>query len=252
VCSSDLLWVSETAHRIEETDTHGKALDMVGRCFAYAYGQGSVSAWIQVGIFANTPGSRYPGGFVSKDNGQPLPAYWIACQFWRFIRPGMQRVLAECSNDSLFVLAFKDDRVSSMSTILMNMDTVDHTVRLSISGGDVPGQFDMRRTTETEHFVSLGTVAPTEAIEVPARSVVSLGYNYIGTGVPPGEEPQAVSDTCAPVRSAAPAPASYTRVYDLRGRLVSRTGMVRDAAGALSAAAYCVDNGARRSLIVPR
>ncbi len=245
------LWVSETAHRIEQTDTHDKALDMVGRCFAYAYGQGNISAWIQVGLCANEPGSTYPGGFVFKDNGQPAPAYWLACQFWRFIRPGMQRIQAQCSQDSLFVLAFKDDRVSSMSTILMNVDTVAHTVRLDISGGDAPPRFDMKRTTEIEKFVLLGTVAPNEMIEVPARSVVSLGYNYIGTGVPPGNGTKVMRSSARPVGHA---PLRHgTSIFDLRGRLVSRGATLTAAARrAVSAAAYCVESRDGRSLMIVR
>lgn len=243
------LWMSETGFRSEETSDHDGALH-VARMLYGAYGRSNMSVWCHLNIMANESGSRFPGGFVRKEDGVPLPSFWTIAQFWRFIRPGMQRVAAISPSDSVYALAFKDDQVSSMSVILINNGTADHTLRLSISGGDAPPTFDVKRTTETEKFVFAGTVSSSENIELPARSIVSLGYNYIGTGRLPWNETEVAHRTVrAPTSVATP---HAVRVYDLRGRLISRQGMARLTSGGFSTAAYCIDNGRQRSLVVAR
>jgi O-glycosyl hydrolase len=253
------LWVSEASLRLEtDIENYEAALDYLGRRLALGYGHCNFSAWIQVGVYDNPPGSFYPGGGLIRRKtgvpGEPTVAYWMFAQFWRFIRPGMQRVAAEPTNDSLLVVAFKDERVSSMSVILTNIDTVDHMVRLATSGGSLPPQFNMKRTTESENFVFLGAVAPTDLIEVPARSIVSLGYNYIGTGVPRGHEPNAVRGTVRPATQGAGTAAHRhgTRIYDLRGRLVARGRGAMPSTRALAGAVYCVGNAGRPMRMIVR
>jgi O-glycosyl hydrolase len=240
------LWMSETSFGAELKADHDGAMDLANM-FIGAYRYSSISAWIHVSCMTWNSGG---GGFVDNETGVPTPAYWVIAQFWRFMRPGMQRISVTSSNDSVKVVAFKDDRVSSMSVILVNASHSDHTAQLAISGGDAPPQFDIKRTTDTEKFVLVGTAAPTEAVELPAQSVVSLGYNYIGTGVPPGLETGVVRPKSRPANVGNAA--RSVRVYDLRGRLISRYGTARVTSGNVSAAAYCVDNGVRHSLTVVR
>jgi O-glycosyl hydrolase len=243
------LWMTETAH-FGKVDTYDAAMRAAER-FIGAYRSASISAWIHVrmkGILKS--GTGWTVGMIDPTNGRRFPTYWATAQFWRFIRPGMQRIEVNSSHDSLLVVGFKDDRASSMSVIMVNRGSTDHTVELGITGGSTPERFDMRRTTESEQFVMVGTVTPSDAIDVPARSIVSLGCNYIGTGVPPwdGESPVVRSSRRPAPRTAV----GGVRVYDLRGRLVSRSVTARLEGGGLSAAAYCVDNGARRSLLIAR
>jgi len=96
----------------------------------------------------------------------------------------------------------------------------------------------------------VAATAATETVQLPARSVVSLGYNYIGTGVPPGPNTEVVRSSLRPV--VRPVSPHSVRMYDLRGRLVSRGKTVQLAAGTVTRAAYCVDNGIRRSLLLVR
>lgn len=208
------LWMSETGGYCNDyTEAMG-----LGRTLMRTYGSSNMSAWIYVGI-VGTDSDRYGcGWFVSGDDGWLSPRYYVYGQFFRFIRPGMKRVDAVSSNGDLRVVSFKDDAKSSMSVIMMNTSTTsDIDVTLNITGGTTPPSFDMKRTTPTENFVLVGTVAPTDVITVPANSIVSLGYNYLGS--PSAVTPRVTS-------SAAPATAgslSAPSVYDLQGRLVTRS-----------------------------
>jgi len=244
------LWMSETGFKNEDVWSYDGAMK-IARRFMGAYRYSNMSAWIHVGLFGSAPGARYSGGFVNKENGELSDVYWVAAHYWRFLRPGMQRVESSSSNDDIWAIALKDDRVSSMSVVLLNVGETDRTVELSISGGSVPPQMDVKRTTETDKFVLVGTMDPSsETVEVPGQSIVSLGYNYVGTGTPRYD---ASSLTYRSVRRAAPTTSSRTvRVYDLRGRLVRQGSSFQHSAVTPSAAAYCVDNGVRRSLMITR
>jgi len=244
------LWMSESPYK-GDVSTYEGAIH-AAKTLVAAFKYSSMSAWIHLGIMANRGSNGWQTGLADKTSGARFPTYWVTAQYWRFIRPGMQRIEAQSGRDSVEVIAFKDDRVSSMSIIMLNETSTDHTVELSITGGDAPPRFDLRRTTESENFVMLGTVAPTATIDLPGRSVVSLGYNYIGTGVPPDWE----TSVAHPIRETASGALVQTRsvrVYDLRGRLVSYgDGPAAIRSGAVSAAAYCVDNGRQRSLMIAR
>jgi len=244
------LWMSETGFP-PGVDTYDGAI-LAAKVYYGAYKYSRMSAWIHLKVMAGSDSDGWRIGFVDPTSGRRFPTYWATAQYWRFVRPGMQRIEANSTNDSVRVVAFKDDRVSSMSVIMLNETATDQTVHLNITGGDAPPRFDVRRTTPTENFVMLGTVLPTDAISVPAKGIVSLGYNYIGTGVPPGKETQVVRHLPNSVVST---PKHDVRIYDLRGRLVSRNKEMetkRLLPGSVSAAAYCVDNGVRRSLLITR
>ena len=108
------VWLTETGFgtRVHE---HSGAM-FAAKTFMAAYKYSSLSAWSHLGIMAiRSSGYGWSTGFVDPTCGARFPTYWAVAQFWRFIRPGMQRIEANevVDVDSVEVVAFKDDRVSS-------------------------------------------------------------------------------------------------------------------------------------------
>ncbi len=226
------LWMSETSGYCNDYT----ASMTLARTLMRTYGSSNMSAWIYVGILGEDSQQYGCGWFVSSADGWLSPRYWVYAQFFRFVRPGMKRIAASSSQSDIQVVAFKDDAKGSMSVVLLNTSTTSsRTVTLNISGGALPPSFEVKRTTPTENFVSVGTAAPTDAITVPANSIVSLGYNHVGGSSVAAPLSQATVSTG---HSAQP----QAHTYDLRGRQVVR-GFSTKGVAAPAFGVYCRTEG---------
>ncbi len=191
------LWMSEISGTNE---THDEAM-AAARLLMGHLTRSNVSAWIQLGW----------EDFINRQTGERWPMFWTYAQFYRFIRPGMQRVEATSDDSQIRVAAFKDDDSGAFSAVMMNTGTSARSVTLSFSGGAAPDTLEMRRTTPTEKFVYDGSVEPTASITIPANSIVSLGIGHRGASN--------VGVVHAPQRATARAGGiGVVRLYDLRGR----------------------------------
>ena len=194
------LWMSETGGGTEDHDAAMLKARMLSRYLT----RGGISAWIHVSV----------GSYITGDDGSRTPLFWTFAQFFRFVRPQMERIDATWSDDDLEVAAFKDDGRGAFSVVIINSGTVDKSVNLSIAGGSMPDTLEKRHTSPTDKFVYDGNVEPTATITVPANGIVSLGCGHRNSARPVGIAPRAAK-TAAAVRTV-----GTLRVYDLRGRAV--------------------------------
>lgn len=125
----------------------------------------------------NMSGYMAGGGLWNNSAGTKYPGYYINAQFFSFVRPGMKRIDATCADQDVMVGAFADESVGSFSVVLINNSTSPVDIDLSATGGVLPDQLGMRRTTATEGFVDMGLVSSSTTVSLPAESIVSLGHN---------------------------------------------------------------------------
>jgi O-glycosyl hydrolase len=173
------LWMSETSGYCPDYDAAMTLARTLMKCLVNS----NMSAWIYVGLIGQNSGQYGCGWIVSQDDGTLSPRYWIYAQFFRFVRPGMQRLAATSSDNNVMVGAFSDDTKGSVSVVLINNGASATTASLSFSGGAAPPDLEMKRTSPSENFIDAGTVLPTDQIPLPANSVVSLGYRHRGSPV---------------------------------------------------------------------
>jgi O-glycosyl hydrolase len=213
------LWMSETGGYCHSS-TYSQTMTLA-RTIMKSLVNSSMSAWNYCGLVGQECNC---GGLVSPDDGSKSFAYWVHAQFYRFIRPDMKRVKATCSDGQLMVGAFADAGKGSLSLVMINNGSTSKDVTLSIGGGAVPAQFEMRQTSPAGNFVDLGMVNAGATITVPASAIVSLGYGHRGV-------PVKVTQPATPVRAAtsASARAAVRRAFDLSGRRVG-TSVCRSAA----------------------
>jgi MYXO-CTERM domain-containing protein len=103
--------------------------------------------------------------------GQKSKRYFVHKQFARYIRPGARRVQITSDDQEVFVTAFEHAAMGSLTVVAINSATADKT--LTLSGSDLPADYQMIRTSATEDAVDLGTTAGT-GITLPARSITTL------------------------------------------------------------------------------
>ena len=95
--------------------------------------------------------SAYLAGGNLWDNGDGTKyyGYYVNAHFFRFVRPGMERVKAECADGDIMLGAFADEGAGSFSVVFIYNASSAKTVLLSASGGGLPAQLEMRRTTSS-------------------------------------------------------------------------------------------------------
>jgi O-glycosyl hydrolase len=127
--------------------------------------------------YGNLTSWLYCGGYNTKKD---VPVYSLYKQLIRFIRPNSVRVQSSSNNASVYTLAFKNDSNNSFVMVLINKDTTDKTVNISLPAS--PGNFDIFRTSEKEWCEFAGTTNLTGLV-LPAKSVSTL-INIAGNKLP--------------------------------------------------------------------
>ena len=102
--------------------------------------------------------------------------YYVSKNFYRYIRPGAQMVQAASDDAEVLVAAFDNDASKAFTVIAINGGTASKSVTLS--GANLPAEFQAYRTSTTENCASVGPVTPT-TITLPARSITSLVYGKV-------------------------------------------------------------------------
>jgi O-glycosyl hydrolase len=100
---------------------------------------------------------------------QPTERYYVAKQFYRYIRPGA--VMVGCSSDDTTVMAvaFVHKANRTMTVVLVNTGSSATTV--SLQGSNLPG-FTQIRTSQSETCDTVGTV--TSTLTLPVSSITTL------------------------------------------------------------------------------
>ena len=150
------------------------ALASIGGRHHYALAYGQASAWLFWQITEPKPSVH---GLMVLD--KPGKRYYVAKQFWRYIRPGAVRIAAgpDGGDKGVCLTAYQHPRDKTVTVVLLNRsdDNVKTTVALKT---DIPvTAFDTFRTSLKEDCAAVGKtpVAGGKAVlTLPPRSIVTL------------------------------------------------------------------------------
>jgi glucuronoarabinoxylan endo-1,4-beta-xylanase len=169
-------WMTETSgfedRWLSETSQPG-ALDL-GLAIHAALHFGNISAWVWwQGSQLNELG-RYN---LMQGEANPGKRYHVSKQFFRYIRPGAERVdLHYDDNDGVFATAYQHNEMDTFTIVAIN--TNSEPVILNLDGNQIPGQFDQYVTTAGQNTNKTEGVAAGE-ITLPASSIVTLVHGNV-------------------------------------------------------------------------
>jgi glucuronoarabinoxylan endo-1,4-beta-xylanase len=169
-------WMTETSgfneHWLRKGEDAG-AMDL-GLAIHAALHFGNISAWVwwqgsQLGDIG-----RYN---LMQGEANPGKKYYVSKQFFRFIRPGAERVgLQYNDNDGVFATAYQHNEMDTFTIVAMN--TNSEPVLLNLDGNQLPGKFDQYVTTAGLNSDKTDGVSADE-ISLPALSIVTLVYGNV-------------------------------------------------------------------------
>lgn len=118
-------------------------------------------------------------GSLTAGNSTTLPKYAAAKHFFRYIRPGAQRVSMTPSDPyGIYGSAFVSDSQKTLTSVLINSTATPQELHLSIGGGISVSSFDIAKITDaTRTFANLTGLTIVNGIAtftIPARSIVTL------------------------------------------------------------------------------
>jgi glucuronoarabinoxylan endo-1,4-beta-xylanase len=167
-------------------------------------------------------------------NRAPTPMYFGCKHYYRFVRPGAQRIGAT-GGGSLQVSAFKHTANATVTVVIINTGSA---TSVNIAGSGLPAQFYRYLTDATHNCQNMGSGA-LSGIAIPGNSITTL-YSADVTAT---REDLRRAASMAPVKSRLSGP---VRVYALDGRLIQALGQAAAPAGIRIEAGA---NGSARSVM---
>ncbi len=160
------LWMTETSGY---NNNWSGGLYLAGSIYtALKYGQ--LNAWVWWLFDYNVDSNQ---GLML--NGVPTTGYYTSKQFSRYIPAGSVIVDANSPDPDILVTAASHVASKTTTLVLINKNsTAAKSVKLNITGGNVPAQFNVIRSSATENAVALGSVGSADSITLPASSVTTL------------------------------------------------------------------------------
>ncbi len=181
------IWMSETSGYVDtiEAGPNAKgenlpgALDLAESIYAALY-HGHASAWVwwqgsELGAAAPSEFALMSG--VAKRGKK----YYVSKNYYRTIRPGAQMVQASSDDSEVLVAAFDHSAANTLTIIAINGGQASK--RVTLTGANLPSQFQAYRTSATEDCAAVGPMA-SAAITLPARSITSLVFGDVLTDPP--------------------------------------------------------------------
>lgn len=165
------VWMTETSgyhdHWLTVNGQAG-ALDL-GLAIHAALHHGNVSAWLWwQGSDAGTL-NEYN---LMQTETNPGKRYYVSRQYYRYIRPGAERIKAEYNNsDGVFATAYYHEEMETFTIVAINTNT--EPVKLQIEGSNLPESYKMIVTNSQLNASDEREVLLSE-IEIPAISIVTL------------------------------------------------------------------------------
>jgi O-glycosyl hydrolase/fibronectin type 3 domain-containing protein len=166
-------WMTETSGY---SDSWADSLAL-GQSIYAALNYGNVAGWVWWQL--SEPGNT---SYALMDTGNPTKRYYVSKQYYRYVRPGSQRVDAASDDTGLYSVAFEHISKNTMTVVLTNPGATSKSVTLS--GANQPATYTIYRTSATENCVNAGTVAGNGTFTVPASCIVTL-FGSLSTPVPP-------------------------------------------------------------------
>jgi glucuronoarabinoxylan endo-1,4-beta-xylanase len=111
------------------------------------------------------------------DTGTPNPKYWALRHYYRWVRPGMERVETTSDNADAYLSAFRHPTSGDTTFVLLNNATTETTYTINVSGSDVPSTFTRFQSADGSYAQQLGNVSRvgnTLTVTLPAKSIVTL------------------------------------------------------------------------------
>lgn len=159
------LWMTETSGF--SNDFKG-AMDLAKAMYT-AINFGNVSAW----LFWELSQQNVDAYSLMSSSGDKSKRYFVSKNFYRYVRPGAYKISATAAEQAnIYPLAFKHDAENSETIVLINDNAAARTIKLS--GNGLPSQLNMYVTSETEDCKDDGIVNSSNAILLPANSVITL------------------------------------------------------------------------------
>lgn len=177
------VWMTETSGYIDSWEAGPNAagahrpgaLDLAQAIFAALY-YGRASAW----VWWQGSQTDLLGEFNLMKGTTVGKRYYVAKQFFRFIRPGARMVATTSDDQEVLVASFEHAGIGNFVTILINGGRTSKTA--AITGAGVPASLAAYRTSATESFVNLPSTS-TSAVVLPPRSITTLiGGGFLDTG----------------------------------------------------------------------
>ena len=159
------LWMTETSGF--SNDMKG-AMDLSKAMFT-AISFGNVSAWLHWALSQQTI-DQYA---LMSSSGEKSKRYYVSKNFYRYVRPGDYRIQSSATgNTNIYPVAFKNDTAHTTTIVLINDNTTDEAIKLS--GSNLPAQFNKYITSASDDCKNYGVVNSSDALLLPANSVVTL------------------------------------------------------------------------------
>lgn len=136
-------WMTETSGHANTCDG---AMELAGHMYT-ALNDGNVSAWVWWGFIDQKSSEVY--SLVA--DGIPEGKYYVSKQFYKFIRPGAQRIEAKSSDENVLSLAFKNRKTKRLTVVLINSSNVPK--RVSVSSNSMPNVFEKYESLNNRYFV---------------------------------------------------------------------------------------------------
>jgi len=157
------LWMTET---FPEYRNWQSALSLAGAIHG-ALVYGNVSLWTLWSIEGTL-----------MDKGKPTASFYTSKNFYKFIRPGAQRIAVSDNHSDLLPSAFIDTKNELMTAVVINKSA--QPMKITVSGDSIPATFDMYVTAEHVNFQYSGTYSVGQMIILPPKSVTTLVGSLAG------------------------------------------------------------------------
>lgn len=121
--------------------------------------------------------SASSSAYALMNDGVPNPKYYAAKQFYRYIRPGAQRIAATSSNSSLLASSYVHPQTGATTVVLVNKNADATDVQLNLSGLGVAQNYRVYRSSATENSIEVAPVSAVDgqiSLSVPPQSIVTL------------------------------------------------------------------------------
>jgi MYXO-CTERM domain-containing protein len=164
------LWMTETSgyfHTWPGTTAKPGPLDL-GQAIYAALAYGNVSAWT---YWQGSEKEGFTEYSLMAGASKLGKNYYVSKQFFRFIRPGAQRVDCKSSDPEVMAVAFSNPSMSAFTVVAINTGSGSKT--LTLTGAGMPATYQAFRTSAKEDAVDLGSVAA-NAITLPGSSITTL------------------------------------------------------------------------------
>ena len=157
------------------TETSGFSNDMKGamdlsKAMYTAIAFGNVSGWLHWELSQQTIDEFS----LMSSSGEKSKRYYVSKNFYRYVRPGDDRINAAANDTTVHIypVAFKNDTANTTTIVLINDNATDKAIKLT--GSNLPAQFNMYVTSANNDCKDYGIFNSSDAILLPANSVVTL------------------------------------------------------------------------------